>query len=132
MFYYKKISIDLFPIQVRVFISKDIIAIRKMLAKKYDQENMPNFDNNVAALHSYFYTTEGLTPFLLFPIMGENCVFIGDIIHEAYHCVGRLLDNFDVHYDVDNDEVFAYMLEFLTTETFSLVEEKNLKLVNMR
>lgn len=132
MFYYKKIPINLFQANVRVFISKDIMTIRNSLANKYEQGEMPDLGKNVAALHTYFYTTEGLTPFLLLPIMGENCIFIGDIIHEAYHCINRILHCFGVNYDVDNDEVFAYMLEFLTTEIFSLVEEKNLKLVNMR
>lgn len=104
---YKRIDIPHLPIVVKFCISKKPLEMRNSLIKDYDLPEFP--DDDFTGLHTYDKNGN-------FWLTFKKGCSAGTIAHESFHLIGRIFEHLDMHYDVDSDEHFAYMLSYIVDE----------------
>lgn len=69
-------------------------------------------DDTFAAVTLWRASNEGAITIVYEDMCGDN-----SLVHEAVHAAGRALKSIGWFYDIDNDEPFAYLTDFIFRES---------------
>lgn len=55
--------------------------------------------------------------------LATTAITPGVIAHESFHTAAFILGNRDVHFDIDNDEPYAYLLDWVVDQVYLFLKE---------
>lgn len=104
-----------------------IILLTNDLTKTYKQ--VPHFNSETLYAHAYFdkYKSHKGHYIILNFHTNYGTITHGAIAHEAHHIANFIAENRGINADFDNDEPTAYLIDWITTQTYKFIKKQKFK-----
>jgi len=118
-------------INIPIYRGKFVIVITNSV--KRIQKHISNFweDGETKDLyaHSFYGSYQGTQGFYMILNFDNSYrkIYHGVIAHEAIHLAQRIVTMRGVKLDVENDEPVAYLVEWITDETYKFIKQNKFK-----
>ncbi len=114
----KTVNIQLFDARVHIVFTDDIVRERNALFIDHSELGVIKDTPIIGALFTY----SEVNPFDYWLFFPGKCTDIGLIAHECFHCTVTLLGLHGIELTYDNNEVGAYLNEFLNKAVYKEFE----------
>ena len=118
MYNYKKINLGpILKVCIYAIFTDNVIAARNSLLEDYPKlEEYIDTYNSTNALHTY--SNEHYPGVFWLTFNKDADIF--SLVHESFHLVHKMYDYHDIHFDIDNHEIFAYTQEEIVRQLIYL------------
>lgn len=89
------------------------------------QKIIPEYENDHPYAHSWFYNFNGAQGFYMILNFDNKYrkIFHGTIAHEAAHLANMICKERGIKLDTDNDEAYAYLVEWIIDEVYKIIKQ---------
>lgn len=120
------IPLVIYPFDVLVSIGETNKQIADCLRKYSISEEdikLSQFENDtIQGRYAMFSSNASLIRIRQIPVSPKE---YGDLQHEIFHCVTFILNKVGMKFSLTkNDEAYAYLIDYLTTEIYKRINEK--------
>lgn len=119
------IPLVVYPFDVMVSLGETDVEVVNRLNKfgiDTSDNSMWNFEENGIGRCIIFPTNQLLLRLAHYPISNED---FGTLQHEIFHAVHFLMRKLRMKLNMKNDEAYAYLIGYLTTEIYEKIHKKN-------